>query len=379
MGGISDMIFGSSDSGGFQGNVSTLLPGQENLLNQLVSLMSGQLGQGVSSYGGQVAPGASNLQNLAFGGVENLFSGGGAYGQGAGALESILGDYDPSSALEFFNTSVKQPVMDIFKEDILPQTLEPFVGMGALSSSAAMDASKQAGEDVSSNLGNILGNLVYQGEQSHLGRQAGSLGQSLNFAQMPINAALQAGGTQYGIESAQNQEGYNKWLSEQGYNNPYLSLLNSALGTQAFSPVVQAPSQSSGLMGMLAPGIGQGIGQSLGKADWGDMGKMAIDLLPMAMSFFSSEKYKKDIEKMSSEDMNKILAELEETDLFRYRYKWEGEESHHLGVITEKAPQKIVAKEGDRLDPMNVFGFLMASVKALNNKVRELEGKISCQ
>lgn len=379
MGGISDMIFGSSDSGGHVGNVSTLLPGQEDLLNQLVSMLSGQVGQGVSSYGGQIAPGASNLQNLAFGGVENLFKGGGAYGQGSNALESILGDYDPASALEFFNTSVKQPILDIFKEDILPQTLEPFVGMDALSSSAAMDASKQAGEDVASNLANILGNLVYQGEQSHLGRQAGSLGQSLNFAQMPINAALQAGGTQYGIESAQNQEGYNKWFSEQGYNNPYLSLLNSALGTQAFSPMVQAPSQGSGLMGMLAPGLGLGLGSSISDTDWGAVASSAANLLPLAMSFFSSEKYKKDIEKMDSEDMDEILMELEKTDLFRYRYKWEGKKSQHLGVITEKAPQKIVAKEGDRLDPTNVFGFLMASIKALNSRVKELEGKISCQ
>jgi hypothetical protein len=102
------------------------------------------------------------------------------------------------------------------------------------------------------------------------------------------------------------------------------------------------------------------------------LAQTAISATGMAMA--SSKDFKKDISKVSEDELEKILEKIEETDLYNFKYK-EGisDDKQHVGVITEESPREIVTSDGKHLDLIDVTGFLIASVKALSKKVRELE------
>jgi hypothetical protein len=59
---------------------------------------------------------------------------------------------------------------------------------------------------------------------------SGSIANQQNQAGM-LNQVLGMGDYQRGMEGEQNQEGYQKWLSGQDYNNPWLGFLGTALST----------------------------------------------------------------------------------------------------------------------------------------------------
>ena len=47
MGAVGDILFGSTSDAGVTGYADLMTPGQQDLLNQLTSLLSGQIGQGL--------------------------------------------------------------------------------------------------------------------------------------------------------------------------------------------------------------------------------------------------------------------------------------------------------------------------------------------
>jgi hypothetical protein len=83
-----------------------------------------------------------------------------------------------------------------------------------------------------------------------------------------------------GVESAHQQQlltdQYNKWATEQAYNNPWLQYLGTALGgTQAFQPV---RIQQSGWGDALGAALGMLAGTETGA---GMLGSLASGLLSM--------------------------------------------------------------------------------------------------
>ena len=80
---------------------------------------------------------------------------------------------------------------------------------------------------------------------------------------------------------------------------------------------------------------------------------------------------------MAPSDYRDILKKLEQTDVFRFRYKGSEENSKlSLGLIAEKAPQEIVSHEGKGIDLGEAVGFLMGAVKAQQQKIMALEEQI---
>ena len=178
--------------------------------------------------------------------------------------------------------------MQNWEKNIAPAVQEKFIANNAGSSGAANRAIASSAEDMMTGLNSQLANALYgekqgfdqnkftagmaqtsaQNEananytnnvfnagQSDLSRMAQVPGLANSTQQQPFDQLMamltqgqNVGGTQYGINQAQAQGDYNQWLSQQAYNNPWLNLLPSTLGTSAFSPIVQGPTQSQGLL-----------------------------------------------------------------------------------------------------------------------------------
>lgn len=180
--------------------------------------------------------------------------------KGAGAGEGPLGEllkFEPEKTKEYWETSVKAPAMQMFEEDVLPKVLEPFIASGIMDSSAAQRAMAKSGERLTTDLGGILGQLLFQSEQAYKGQLPQAMG-------LIESLGLGAGGAQRGIEQERLGEPYQKWATSQPYANPYLNLLQTVLGSRAFEPIVQGPTQTQGLLSQMLPAAGMAAGGYLG-------------------------------------------------------------------------------------------------------------------
>jgi hypothetical protein len=139
-------------------NISTLLPGQEPLLNQ--ALEAGTKGPG------------------------------GAFGTAADYYRDLLSD-NPADLQAFTNPAMRQ-----YNEEIVPGISEQFAGMGSggLSSSGFRNAQVQGGVDLAERLGQIRANL----------RQAGAQGLT-NIGQIGLGNFSQPTTTQEGSEGFLSQ------------------------------------------------------------------------------------------------------------------------------------------------------------------------------
>jgi hypothetical protein len=285
--------------------VKTLTRGQRQLLDQLTGLLGDQLGQGIQPYMGQVTADLSPLQQSGISFFSNLLptaqglsawnpQQGQAYlNQGASALDTMLADFDPTSARNYWNEAVKTPAMQTWQNDIVPQIMEKYAGQNAADSGAMRRAIANSAANMNTALNANLANLLFSGEQAQLGRQQQGINQAMNMAMMPGQLAAQQGqmagmGADLvrqmmgagGVESAHQQQlltdQYNKWMTEQAYNNPWLQYLGTALGgTQAFRPV---RIQQSGWGDALGGALGTFAGTETGA---GMLGNLASGLLSM--------------------------------------------------------------------------------------------------
>jgi hypothetical protein len=216
------------------------------------------------------------------------------YGTGASqsALQKGLADYDPTSAKAAWQSSLVDPAMRNWNQNVAPEILEKYAGTGAMNRELA-----RSGRDLSSDLASQLSGMLYQGEQaqldrqnstalnvsnmlsaaqqaqlgrqastglstagmlqnaqeSALGRQQTGINQSLNMAQMPGALISQAQGVgsfgndlmnqiaNYGTLSSNYEQtnltnNQNNWAYSQPYNNPYTTQTGNAY-TPAFENV----------------------------------------------------------------------------------------------------------------------------------------------
>lgn len=136
---LSDMLFGSKDK---IKNRSTLSPDQMNLLNNLISSLTG---------------------------------GGGAFGD-------LFGAFDPSQAADVFQKGVSDPAMRNFQQRIMPGIQQSFADQGA--SSGLYNSLAGAGRDLQENLSSQLANFIFQSQQQQKGNQLSGLGLGLGTQTM---------------------------------------------------------------------------------------------------------------------------------------------------------------------------------------------------
>lgn len=249
MGDVADFIFGSDEDARQVGNAPAMLPIQKRNLINLNQILDQNMGRGVNSYTGEYTAGVSGLQQQSFDLVNQLLGGGGVYGTGQDALTDLLQPFDSSSSRNYWESAIKDPMMLAWEDEILPQIQEHYIAQNAGSSGAANRAIAESGRHLAGDLAGTLAKTIFSAQQSHMGRQSQVLPQALNFARMPIETGLAAGDTQRGITQEQLMEQLQKWTYEQPYNNPWFQQYAPfALGSQAFQPILQGPTQTTGAL-----------------------------------------------------------------------------------------------------------------------------------
>lgn len=92
---------------------------------------------------------------------------------------------------------------------------------------------------------------------------------------------------------------------------------------------------------------------------------------------YSSREYKKDITYLQPSDYAGILQTLDKINVVRYHYKDEDENAKlKIGVIAEEAPKEIISEDDKSMSLSDSVGFLLAIVKAQQEKIEALEREI---
>ncbi len=94
----------------------------------------------------------------------------------------------------------------------------------------------------------------------------------------------------------------------------------------------------------------------------------------------SSRLVKKDIAALSSRDYAQMLNKLRATRLYRFRYMTETRsDKPRLGVIAEEAPSEVTNQRRNAIDVGSALGFIMAGMKAQEERRRVLEAEVARQ
>lgn len=242
---------------------------------------------GAPVYEGDMTAGPSSIQSKIFKQIPGLLGGIGGDKTVNSALDSFLNKYkggysakafDPTSTLNMFQSSIFDPAMKGFKEETLPQIAELFAGRGSFDSGGTLHTMTESAEDL---MGSLMGTKAsmldsaknawdnmemnkFLGINSLLPGVAGAKTNSITSGLAGLPYAMAAGDTQQGLDQADINEMITKWTQGQPYNNPYLNLLQMALGTSAITPVVNGG--NTGFLDAMAPGIGMAGGAKL--ASW---------------------------------------------------------------------------------------------------------------
>lgn len=92
-----------------------------------------------------------------------------------------------------------------------------------------------------------------------------------------------------------------------------------------------------------------------------------------ALYALSTKKAKKNIRKLTDAEERSSTKKLAKVKLYEWNYKDEPDDvKPHIGVVTEEAPDEVLASDGKHLDVTSYLGVLTGAVKELNREVRLL-------
>jgi hypothetical protein len=221
--GLTDTLFGDAGGGIQNKNLARLT---RNLSKKLES----ELGQGAEVYQGAITPGSNqNIQSALEGAGSLMYQDPQIQ---AGLSQLLAGPGDGQAVRDYYQSSVIDPATLAFQDQLaqIGDTYGNTWGTSGAFPRMAADATARFGTGI----GSVLGELVYNDRNASLDRigmgVSGSIANQQNQAGM-LNQVLGMGDYQRGMEGEQNQEGYQKWLSGQDYNNPWLGFLGTALST----------------------------------------------------------------------------------------------------------------------------------------------------
>jgi len=265
-----------------------------DMYNQFTEWLQPQMG-GVTAYPGQMVPGQSPLQQQGFDVAQGLtpIAGGGqqyfgdmlggadpsapgrAMGMAETGIQNMMQPFDPSTIMQGLQPG-RELAMDTFG-DISKVLKERSVAGAGTADTGGLDRamSREAGR-LSLGLGAQAMPYLAQGQQNQLGRQSQAIGQSQTQAGLPgqvlgqagqvggqgmnmLSQILNMGGMQRGIAGEQMQEPYQKWQTEQPYNNPWINVLGSLQGSAPQMDYV-SEQESPGFMSQMMPGLGMALG-----------------------------------------------------------------------------------------------------------------------
>lgn len=412
--GLLDDIFGGTSAGaGFDATQVPILTGpQGDLLDQLVKMLSGQLGQGITPYGGQRIAGVSPLQEMGFG-LAPGFAGG--IGAGMGGFADVLGQFDPMQGGQFLGQAGEllgqatqpfdpQTILDalapgrqlaqnVFQQETVPFLAERF-GATSGASGSLNRALSEAGANLSLGLGAQAAPYLFQGQQAQLGRQLQGAGMAGNLAQLPgaiagqgmglganaldlIGGLTNLGGVQRGISQQGLSAEQQKFNEAQAFANPWLNFMPTALGTSAFTTVLDPRGQ--GIGSALLPGLGSFFGEKGfqgGMTDilggLGAIGGAAGGLLGGLGSLFCDRRLKQNI--VPIEDACEKMEHLNGATYNYLNKPTERDGGIMAQDLEEVLPEGVIEFNGIKMVKLDaVMGLIVNAVNELNDRVKQLE------
>lgn len=228
------------------GTVQKWNRGQEELFGTLQDYLQKGIGPG-ESYTGQL-PGTvpmSNLENLSLSGLEKMFSGeGNLYPQAGGALSSLM-RMDPAMLDYIYKTTVSDPMMQQFSEEIMP-TIKA-AGAPRLWGTDYQKQEEMAARDLERALvqgkGAITENWLNRALQAALGVPELMTGQMNMF-----ESAMRMGAVPRQIEEAGLTAEYQEWLRTQEEQKTKVNQFLAALGLQPLDTYAFAEGAQPGLL-----------------------------------------------------------------------------------------------------------------------------------
>ena len=211
-------------------------------------------GQTPSVYEGERVAPWSDLQTQAYGQYSDYFKTGqyndpsGMYGAQKNAAMSLLSGkpawtVDPTATMNLYESSIKKPAMEAWREEIMPGIQGQAAASGMLHSSLTTRELGRAGGNVADMLASNLSQLQYADEQSR--RQAEYAGKQMMPAgfqmaeatrQIPYSQFGQAfgvGGQERAMRQEIDQAAWQKWGEMQPENSRRLQLALQMMGIGA--------------------------------------------------------------------------------------------------------------------------------------------------
>jgi hypothetical protein len=264
-----------------QYKIDIFTPQQWQLHKQAGDIVGKGLKRGVSPYPGTQVPSTGPLLSRYLemaGGYQPttgpLYQGGGSLLQRVLSGQPAAPQVDTTATKQYWTDKYFNPMMSTFKYDVLPQLKETYTaGVGAKDTSGLHRAStRELGRmytDLSSQYADLLWGERMLGETA-LDRALSAVPLAAGYETTPYLSTMdvlsQAGGIGRELEREPLQEDYQKWLTQQPYMSPYLSMASPMLYQSPYQPYLYQPPLSfeQQLMLTLAAGGAQGAGMAMG-------------------------------------------------------------------------------------------------------------------
>lgn len=158
---------------------------------------------------------------------------------GRGALENLQGGWEDVFA------PITQQAQNLWQQQIMPNVMERFAGMGNALSGGAASALAREGQNLSTNLGATLAPMWMEGQMAMPGLAQGFGSWEQAGRQQPLDLAQQLWGEEQG------------WPQVNPYFNAALDVMGQG-GSRAMENIAQQG--SPGFLTSMAPGLGQATG-----------------------------------------------------------------------------------------------------------------------
>lgn len=341
--------------------VSTATAEQQELLKKLISDLGGLGGfspTDLTPPGGFVAP-LSGGETRSLDALEQASL---ALAPGGASFEALTGlanqPFDVDAFNEFFDASVATPLTTKFFEETVPDISARFAP--SFFSSDRQDAQSAGFEDLLDKLVETRASTAFGAQQAGLDRSVQAAG-ILPLLLSSLTGTLDAQGLPRGIEQAGITAGVGEESRQLGEEQQFINNLLSILGLNQVENIGSAPVVLAG-----QEGSGGDVLKSVAPL---------IEALPILISIFSHSSLKTDIESLNGYS---VLSAVETIPIQYWRYKaaiGNGDSERHLGPYAEDFQKLFGIGDGVTINMLDAFGVLLAAVKELVVKVRELEGE----
>lgn len=230
--------------------------------------------------------------------------------------------------------------------------------------------------DGTGNLASLTGgSLIAQTSASHVDYQLG--GYAASFASgtgtITENRWLLLQGGHWGGGSGAIGDDYGLYLSKPDATGPVQNHYGIFLEPQVGASGANYALYSQGGDVYLNGKVGIGAQPSTYALQVGNPGD-GSEARANAWNVLSSREYKRDIEALDGAAYERILAQIEATDVVHYRY---ADDDHvHLGVIAEDSPKEILSRDGKGVSLGDYAAFLLAGMKAQQRELDALRGEL---